>query len=73
MVEVFTEPFRIDGHALAVRASIGLASASADTAEVSADDLLKQADLAMYAAKRAGTVGVQTYLADMHLADLDEL
>ena len=73
VVEVFTEPFRIDGHSLAVRASIGLASASADTAEVSADDLLKQADLAMYAAKRAGTIGVQTYHADMHLADLDEL
>ena len=73
VVEAFTEPFRIDGHSLAVRASIGLASASADTAEVSAGDLLKQADVAMYAAKRAGTIGVQTYHADMHLAELDEL
>ena len=35
------------GHSIAVRPSIGLAGASADTAEVSAETLLKQADIAM--------------------------
>ncbi len=71
--EAFRAPFVIDGHTLTVRPSIGLASASADAAQVSAEGLLKQADVAMYSAKRAGAGGVQLFRADMRLADLDEL
>jgi diguanylate cyclase len=72
VVEAFVAPFMIDGHSLAVRPSIGLTSASADTAEVSAETLLKHADVAMYTAKRGGG-GVSLFRPDMHLDDLDEL
>jgi diguanylate cyclase len=73
VVEAFRAPFMIEGHPLTVRPSIGLASASPDTAEVSGESLLKHADVAMYAAKRAGAGGVHLFRPDMHLADVDEL
>jgi diguanylate cyclase (GGDEF)-like protein len=45
------QPLTVDGHGLAVRASIGVADAAgADNPE----QLMRQADLAMYQAKRAG-------------------
>jgi diguanylate cyclase len=72
VVEAFRAPFMIDHHALTVRPSIGLASAAAGADEVTADDLLKHADVAMYAAKRARTGAVQLFRPDMHLPDLDE-
>ncbi|MDX6571974.1 MAG: hypothetical protein QOC86_1130 [Gaiellales bacterium] len=45
-------PLRVDGRAVPVRASIGVALASDGTQ--TADELLRKADLAMYAAKSAG-------------------
>ncbi len=48
----FDVPITLEGHDLLVRPSLGLAVAAVDQA-VSSDDLLKQADLAMYAAKRS--------------------
>ena len=53
VVASFDEPFVIDGHELLIRPSVGLAVASAEDPGVSADGLLKQADVAMYSAKRA--------------------
>ncbi|MGV0992781.1 MAG: putative bifunctional diguanylate cyclase/phosphodiesterase [Mycobacterium sp.] len=69
VLAAFEEPIVVDGHELLVRPSIGLAVAAADATEVSADDLLKQADLAMYAAKRSPGTDVQIFTSDMHLAD----
>lgn len=48
----FDIPITLEGHDLLVRPSLGTAAAKTDQAP-SADDLLKQADLAMYAAKRS--------------------
>jgi GGDEF domain-containing protein len=53
VVASFDEPFVIDGQELLIRPSVGLAVASADDPDISADALLKQADVAMYSAKRA--------------------
>jgi diguanylate cyclase (GGDEF)-like protein len=53
-VDAFTSPFLIEGHAVTIRASIGLATAAPDVAGVSAEQILKHADQAMYAAKREG-------------------
>jgi len=53
VVASFDEPFVIDGQELLIRSSVGLAVASADDPDISADALLKQADVAMYSAKRA--------------------
>jgi diguanylate cyclase (GGDEF)-like protein len=55
-------PVHVDGHTLLVRASVGVAPA------VPGDDLeglLRNADIAMYAAKDAGKGGFQRYAADM--------
>jgi diguanylate cyclase (GGDEF)-like protein len=53
VVASFDEPFVIDGQERLIRPSVGLAVASADDPDISADAPLKQADVAMYSAKRA--------------------
>ena len=73
VVQAFEEPFLIDGHDLLIRTSVGLAVASTGEPEISADGLLKQADVAMYSAKRARSGGVHTFAPDMHLFDTKEL
>jgi diguanylate cyclase (GGDEF)-like protein len=67
VVQAFDEPFVIDGHELLIRPSVGIAVTSADRPNVSADALLKQADVAMYSAKRSQTGGVHTFTTDMYL------
>ena len=51
ILEVLADPFDIDGHRLTARASIGIAIGNST---VSSDELLRQADIAMYAAKSDG-------------------
>ncbi len=63
VLRAFDEPFAIDGHALSLCPSAGLAAATADDPELSPDALLKQADVAMYTAKRSRLRGVQVYCA----------
>ena len=53
----------VDGHLLPVRPSVGLSVAPARS-DLQADVLLKQSDLAMYAAKRARGAGVATFASD---------
>lgn len=74
VVQAFDELFLVDGHDLLVRVSIGCAAAATGTGaeDLDADELLKRADVAMYAAKRSRTGGVHTFNPDMHLADADE-
>ena len=51
ILEVLADPFDIDGHRLTARASIGIAIGNS---AVSSEELLRQADIAMYAAKSDG-------------------
>jgi diguanylate cyclase len=69
VMAAFDEMFLIDGHDLLLRPSVGLAVAAAADTESSADALLKQADVAMYSAKRSRTRGVHTFDPEMHLVD----
>jgi diguanylate cyclase (GGDEF)-like protein/PAS domain S-box-containing protein len=63
--EAMEPPFLLGGNEVFVHSSIGIATAAgADTA----DDLLRNADVAMYAAKRAGKGRSEVYRADMHTA-----
>lgn len=71
VVQAFDEPFLIDGRDLMVKPSVGLAVIP-DDSEISPDALLKQADVAMYSAKRSRSGGVHTFTAEMHLLDSDE-
>ena len=52
LVRVLAVPFEIDGHQVMVGASVGLVLAPDDGTDP--DDLMKKADMALYAAKAAG-------------------
>ena len=67
-----TTPFDLAGRQVVVRASIGIASAwPPDT--VTAEELLRNADVAMYAAKAAGHGGHAPFQAHMHAAAVARL
>jgi diguanylate cyclase (GGDEF)-like protein len=60
MVAAIECPFRVDGHHLSVSMSLGLAHADA-SGSISHGELLRRADVAMYAAKRSGGGREHTY------------
>jgi diguanylate cyclase len=55
----------LNGRVLPVGASIGIAALNAEDPPATAVDMLKRADLAMYAAKDAGKFGVRIYSPDL--------
>ncbi|HEX3275709.1 MAG TPA: EAL domain-containing protein [Gemmatimonadales bacterium] len=63
-----SHPFSLSGNQIRVTASIGVAAASPND---TADDLLRNADMAMYAAKRRGKGRAATYESRMY-ADIRE-
>jgi diguanylate cyclase (GGDEF)-like protein len=67
IMEAFERPFTADGEVIFMRPSAGLAVAALDEAGLTASALLKQADTAMYSAKRLGG-GLQTFSPDMHMS-----
>lgn len=74
VVEVFDKPFFLDGEEVYIHPSVGLAKAPAlEETQISADEMFKRADLAMYTAKRAGVGGVQHFTDDMRMVDRAEL
>jgi diguanylate cyclase len=64
VLDAFNSPIVIDGVPQIVRPSIGLTVAAAN-AEQTGDDLLLNADLAMYAAKRDGGGCVRSFVPDL--------
>lgn len=65
----FDEPFTIEGHDLPLRPSAGLAVATADDLDLSAEQLMERADVAMYSAKRARVRALQVFSPEMQRAD----
>ncbi len=63
-------PFQLSGNAVHVDVSVGVATAHEDD---SADDLLRNADMAMYTAKRRGKGRSETYQAHMYADVKDRL
>jgi diguanylate cyclase (GGDEF)-like protein len=61
--EAFVKPFMIDGHALVLSTSIGIAVYPEDAAD--SETLIKHADTAMYAAKANGRDQCQFYSASL--------
>ena len=59
MLDKLSRPFRIDERTVLVGASIGLASVS--LSDFDAGELMRRADVAMYAAKRAGKMRLSWY------------
>jgi diguanylate cyclase (GGDEF)-like protein len=66
--DVFDLPFHLDGRVARLSVSIGIATAEGDRHEVRASDLVRDADLAMYAAKAAGRGGIQVFEPAMRSA-----
>jgi diguanylate cyclase (GGDEF)-like protein len=66
VVEAFDAPFAIEGHELFIRPSVGLAVVGMDEPGVSAEELVKRADLAMYSAKKTRITGVHSFTPDLH-------
>ena len=58
-----TSPFQIDGHLIRIGASIGISLFPEHGTE--GDELLQQADFAMYAAKRSGKNRIVEFSADL--------
>ncbi|HEX2213250.1 MAG TPA: GGDEF domain-containing protein, partial [Mycobacterium sp.] len=65
ILDAFTEPVAIDGITLTVQPSIGLTFATSETSPATVDDLLRHADLAMYAAKRDGGGCLRSFVPDL--------
>lgn len=70
---LLSEPVEIDGRTLAVSASIGIARLDGSDPVSSAASMLQEADLAMYAAKRAGKGEIRHYTGDLGAAGGREL
>ena len=65
ILDAFAEPVVVDGVALAVRPSVGLTLATADMSHTTVNSLVRQADLAMYAAKRDGGGCIRSFVPDL--------
>ena len=63
LIDVLEEPVEISGRSLRASASIGVARWV--ESDASADDLLVHADIALYAAKKAGRGRYETYSSDL--------
>ena len=66
----FDEALPADGHVVLIRASVGVTSTRGTGVWVDADSLVKQADTAMYSAKRGGG-GVRAFSHELERVDLD--
>ena len=66
VIDIITEPFKIEGNEVNVGASIGIALAPEHA--TNSDDLLKMADMALYRAKSAGRNSYRFFNSEMSVA-----
>ncbi|MBK1841113.1 EAL domain-containing protein [Azospirillum sp. YIM B02556] len=71
VLHALSEPYVIDGHALQVTPSIGIAIYPDDGTGI--DSLLKSADMAMYAAKKAGGATYQFFTPELNRRASDRM
>jgi len=72
ILEALSEPLRLDQKELVVRSSLGIAVADAD-GQADAEELLRNADVAMYIAKRDGKGAFRVFEPAMHEGVLERL
>ncbi|WP_199253441.1 putative bifunctional diguanylate cyclase/phosphodiesterase [Mycolicibacterium mengxianglii] len=68
VAQSFDEPFRLEGHEVLIRPSIGLAAVTDGETDITAEVLLRRAEAAMYAAKAVGGSGLRSYTPDLDKA-----
>ena len=66
VLAVLDAPMNVGSREVTVRGSVGIATATDTTVVADADELLRNADLAMYRAKSAGTGRWRRYESSMH-------
>jgi diguanylate cyclase (GGDEF)-like protein/PAS domain S-box-containing protein len=66
IIHSLSQPYLIDGHSIVIGASVGIAISPDDG--LLSDDLIRNADLALYAAKDAGRGRHHFYAEDLHAA-----
>lgn len=71
ILEAFNEPFMLEGKEVFITGSIGIALYPEDSLD--SDDLLKQADSAMYFAKRSGRNNFRFYSSDLTVSATERL
>lgn len=71
VVEAIDRPFQLQGREISIKPSIGIAVT--EDRETGVDELLRNADLAMYMAKRGGKNRYAMYEPGMHVAALGRL
>ena len=71
ILEVLRPPCLLDGHPVVINASIGIATS--ESGEQGADEILRNADLAMYIAKANGKGRRELYEPAMHVAVVERL
>lgn len=64
-------PFTVNGQEVVISASVGIASSA--TTHTRAEDLLRDADIAMYRAKRAGRAQIEVFDTGMHATAVKRL
>ena len=64
VIENLSQPYSIDGHRVVIGASVGIARAPTDGN--SSEEIIRNADLALYAAKDAGRGRYHFYAEDLH-------
>ncbi|MFC3594700.1 EAL domain-containing protein [Novosphingobium piscinae] len=69
IIHALSEPYSIDGHRVMIGASVGIAMAPEDG--VTSEAIIRNADLALYAAKDGGRGRHHFYAADLH-SDAEE-
>ena len=70
IIRTFTAPFELDGHPISIGASIGLALKDA---KEGTEELLGNADVAMYAAKARGRGCYEVYRPELRLARTERI
>lgn len=71
LLECMTKPFHVEGHDITIGASIGISIY--DNAQEDGADLLRQADSAMYAAKRSGRNRAAYFSEELSLMAREQL
>ena len=71
IIEALSAPFELSGREVSIRASVGIVLHRSGA--ITADDLVRNADAAMYAAKSSGTGTWRVFEAAMHHAAVERL
>jgi diguanylate cyclase (GGDEF)-like protein/PAS domain S-box-containing protein len=73
LLRALEAPFRIDGHELHVRASIGVAYTNGQEGDAATEELLRNADVAMYVAKNQGKGRCEVYQPTTHKSVMGQI